>query len=74
MSSHQQHSIMSSMIHKQWGDLLAGAAFARALTYVIFYLAPPTSIFPGRPPSELITAFCLMAGGLIFMASVSGSM
>jgi hypothetical protein len=29
---------------------------------------------PGRPPTELITAFCLMAGGMIFMASVSASL
>ncbi|KAL3426176.1 membrane protein C3B8.06 [Phlyctema vagabunda] len=69
MSSHHQHSMISSMIHKQWGTLLAGAALSRTLTYIIFYLAPPTSIFPSRPPTELITAFCLMAGGLIFMAS-----
>jgi hypothetical protein len=71
MSSHHQASMVSTMVHKQWGTLLVGAAFARAATYVIFYLSPPTSILPGRPPSELITAFCLMAGGLIFMASVS---
>jgi hypothetical protein len=69
MSSHHQESMVSTMIHKQWGTLLVGAAFARALTYVIFYLAPPASMLPGRPPSELITAFCLMAGGFIFMAS-----
>ena len=71
MSSHHQESMLSTMIHKQWGTLLAGAAFARAATYIIFYLSPPTSILPGRPPTELITAFCLMAGGLIFMSSVS---
>ncbi|TVY24807.1 putative membrane protein [Lachnellula hyalina] len=69
MSSHHQESMLSTMIHKQWGTLLAGAAFARAATYIIFYLSPPTSILPGRPPTELITAFCLMAGGLIFMSS-----
>ena len=69
MSSHHQESMVSTMIHKQWGTLLVGAAFARALTYVIFYLAPPTSILPGRPPSELVTAFCLMAGGTVFMVS-----
>ncbi|KAG0647157.1 hypothetical protein D0Z07_7112 [Hyphodiscus hymeniophilus] len=69
MSSHHQESMVSTMIHKQWGTLLVGAAFARALTYVIFYLAPPTSMLPGRPPSELITAFCLLAGGFVFMLS-----
>lgn len=69
MSSHHQESMVSTMIHNQWGALLIGAAFARALTYIIFYLAPPTSMLPGRPPSELITAFCLMAGGFIFMVS-----
>jgi len=64
-----QGTMFGTMIHKQWGTLLVGAAFARAVTYIIFYLAPPTSLLPGRPPSELITAFCLMAGGTIFMAS-----
>jgi hypothetical protein len=71
MSSHHQASMVSTMIHGQWGSLLVGAAFARAATYVIFFLSPPTSFLPSRPPTELITAFCLMAGGLIFMASVS---
>ena len=71
MSSHHQESMVSTMIHAQWGSLLMGAAFARAATYVIFYLSPPTSVLPGRPPTELITAFCLMAGGMIFMSSVS---
>ncbi|RDL32444.1 Integral membrane protein [Venustampulla echinocandica] len=69
MSSHHQHSMFSSMIHQQWGILLVGAAFARAATYIISYISPPTSVLPGRPPTELITAFCLMAGGLIFMVS-----
>ena len=73
MSSHYQESMVSTMIHKQWGTLLVGAAFARATTYILSYLSPPTSILPGRPPTELITAFCLMAGGFIFMASVSYS-
>jgi hypothetical protein len=71
MSSHHQESMVATMIHAQWGTLLVGAAFARAATYILFYLSPPTSIFPGRPPTELITAFCLMAGGMIFMSSVS---
>ncbi|KAG9245857.1 integral membrane protein-like protein [Calycina marina] len=73
MSSHHQESMLSTIVHKQWGTLLVGAAFARAATYVVMYLSTPTSILPGRPPTELITAFCLMAGGLIFMASARDS-
>jgi hypothetical protein len=71
MSSHHQDSMVSTMIHKQWGTLLVAAAFCRGLTYIIYYIAPPTSTLPGRPPTELVTSFCLMAGGFIFMASVS---
>lgn len=74
MNSHHQTSVISTMVHAQWGTLFLGAAFARALTYVILYLSPPVSILPSRPPSELITSFCLIAGGLIFMASVGNSL
>lgn len=69
MSSHTQASMISSMIHKQWGNLLTGASFARGLTYLLVYLKPPKSILPSRPPTELLTAFGLIAGGLMFMAS-----
>ncbi|KAL9110131.1 MAG: hypothetical protein Q9227_005325 [Pyrenula ochraceoflavens] len=69
MSSHHQDLMVSTMVHKQWGMLLVGASFARLATYIIFYLSPPTSVYPSRPPSELICAFCLISGGLIFMAS-----
>ncbi|KAI1501549.1 hypothetical protein F5X99DRAFT_418457 [Biscogniauxia marginata] len=71
MSSHTQQSMISSMIHKQWGNLLTGASFARGFTYVLLYLKPPRSILPSRPPTELLTAFGLMSGGTIFMASSS---
>ena len=69
MSSHHQDSMVSTAVHRQWGTLLAGFALARTVTYVLFFISPPTSVFPSRPPSELIAAFCLISGGLIFMAS-----
>lgn len=71
MSSHTQDSMVSSMVHKQWGNLLTGASFARGLSYVITYLKPPKSVYPSRPPTELLTSFGLISGGIIFMASVS---
>ena len=71
MSSHHQASMVSTMVHKQWGTLFVGASLARAVSYILTYLSPPTSLLPSRPPSEIITAFCLISGGLIFMASVS---
>ncbi|KAK4246367.1 hypothetical protein C7999DRAFT_42217 [Corynascus novoguineensis] len=71
MSSHTQESMVSSMVHKQWGNLLTGASFARGLTYVVMWLRPPRSVYPSRPPTELLTAFGLISGGIIFMASAS---
>lgn len=70
MGSHHQVSMVSTMVHKQWGTLFVGASLARAVSYILTYLSPPTSLLPSRPPSEIITAFCLISGGLIFMASV----
>ncbi|KAL8289923.1 hypothetical protein RB600_005082 [Gaeumannomyces tritici] len=69
MSSHTQGSAVAGMVHKQWGTLLTGAALARALTYVLLYLRPPPSVLPSRPPTELLAAFGLSAGGIVFMAS-----
>ena len=69
MSSHHQHSVVSTTIHKQWGTLFIGFALARGLTYILTYISPPTSYLPSRPPSEIISAFCLISGGIIFMAS-----
>jgi hypothetical protein len=71
MSSHHQHSMLSSMIHRQWGTLLMGFSLVRGVTYLLLYISPPTSLLPSRPPTELISAFCLISGGLVFMASVS---
>jgi hypothetical protein len=69
MSAHTQHSMVSSMIHKQWGNLFAGFSLARMATYVLLYLKPYNSYLPSRPPTEIITSFCLISGGLMFMAS-----
>ncbi|KAH7322977.1 hypothetical protein B0I35DRAFT_450156 [Stachybotrys elegans] len=71
MSSHHQETMISSMIHQQWGNLLLGASVARGLTYMILYIKPPKSVLPSRPPTELLAAFGLIAGGIIFMASSS---
>ncbi|KAI4716928.1 hypothetical protein E4T48_06898 [Aureobasidium sp. EXF-10727] len=69
MSGHHQHSMVSTMLHRQWGTLFMGFAMARAATYVLLYLAPPKSFFPSRPPTELVASFCLISGGMIFMGS-----
>jgi hypothetical protein len=71
MSSHYQESMVSTMIHAQWGNMLIGAGIARIGSYILLYLSPPKSTLPGRLPTELLASFGLMAGGLIFMASVS---
>jgi hypothetical protein len=71
MGAHHQETMISTMVHRQWGSLLAAGAMARACTYIIFYIKPPTSYLPSRPPSEVVGAFCLISGGLIFMLSVS---
>ena len=73
MSSHTQTTEMGSIVHKQWGNLLAGASVSRFLTYVLLYIRPPHSVQPSRPPTELLAAFALIAGGLVFMASASDS-
>ncbi|KAL2808903.1 hypothetical protein BJX63DRAFT_435707 [Aspergillus granulosus] len=71
MASHEQASMVSTMVHKQWGNLLGAASVARLLTYLIMYLKPPISMSPSRPPSELLSSFCLISGGILFMASSS---
>jgi hypothetical protein len=69
MSSHHQDSVVSTKVHGQWGTLLSGFAVARILTYLFLYLSPPSSLYPARPPTELLSAFCLISGGLVFMCS-----
>jgi hypothetical protein len=69
MSSHHQDSMLSTMVHAQWGTMFMGFALCRALTYITLYIRPPVSYLPSRPPTEVITAFCLIAGGITFMIS-----
>lgn len=73
MSSHHQHSMVSTMLHALWGKAFSAFAVSRIATYVIMFLRPPTSHFPARPPTELVAAFCLISGGLMFMNSASDS-
>lgn len=67
MSMHKQESTLSTMVHKQWGYLLAAFAIFRLGTYFLMFLSPPTSYIPSRPVTELLTSFCLICGGIIFM-------
>ncbi|CAL5874403.1 uncharacterized protein PFLUO_LOCUS8699 [Penicillium psychrofluorescens] len=69
MGSHHQDSMTSTMVHKQWGNMLVGFALARGMTYLLLFLKPPSSYLPARPPTEIVAAFCLISGGLIFMLS-----
>ncbi|KAH7394086.1 integral membrane protein [Phaeosphaeria sp. MPI-PUGE-AT-0046c] len=69
MSSHHQASMLSTMTHSQWGSMFMGFALARGLTYITLYISPPSSFLPSRPPTEIITSFCLIAGGMTFMLS-----
>jgi len=71
MTSHGQDSMVSTMVHKQWGNLLTGSSAARTLTYVLVYLKPPLTTVPSRPPTELLTSFGLISGGILLMVSVS---
>lgn len=49
------------------------AGLARGATYLLYFLKPPTSKLPGRPPTEVVVAFCLIAAGVVFMVSVRDS-
>lgn len=68
MSSHHQHTALGSKIHAQWGYLFSGSALARITTLIMLYHKSP-SYHPARPLTEIITSFCLTAGGILFMMS-----
>jgi hypothetical protein len=69
MSSHHQDSMVSTKVHSQWGTLLVGFGIARICTYLLMFISPPKSVYPMRPPTELVASFCLISGGIIFCAS-----
>lgn len=69
MSQHAQASELSTKVHTQWGLLLSYGSLFRLLTYLILYLKPGNNQSPTRPITELITSFCLICGGIIFMES-----
>lgn len=71
MSQHEQAVPLSTSIHMQWGYLFSVAALFRIATYVLLFLNPPKSTVPSRPLTELITSFCLLCGGLVFIQSNS---
>ncbi|EXJ78443.1 hypothetical protein A1O1_08843 [Capronia coronata CBS 617.96] len=69
LGGHHQDTVESTMMHKWFGNFLTAASIMRSLTYLLLYIAPAKSISPSRPPSELVTSFGLMSGGLMLMAS-----
>ncbi|CAI4056779.1 Tvs1p SKDI_03G1230 [Saccharomyces kudriavzevii IFO 1802] len=73
MSQHAQTSQFSTTIHTQWGYLLSYGSFFRLLTFLILFLVPNTNCTPSKPFTELITSFCLLCGGLVFMESTDQS-
>ncbi|TVY49974.1 putative membrane protein [Lachnellula occidentalis] len=69
LGGHHQMSMESTMMHKQFGNLLISASAARCCTYLLLRISPPTSMYPSRPPSELVCSFCFICGGFMLMAS-----
>ncbi|CCE64430.1 hypothetical protein TPHA_0H02260 [Tetrapisispora phaffii CBS 4417] len=69
MSQHAQASTTSTAIHIQWGSLLSYGSFFRIFTFLILFFVPNKNSSPSRPLTELITSFCMLSGGLIFMES-----
>ena len=71
MSQHAQASMLSTDIHKQWGNLFVLGTVFRFITYLLLLILPANKELtkPLRPISELLVCFSLLCGGLIFMES-----
>lgn len=73
MSKHAQASQLSTEIHVQWGSLLTYGSFFRIITFFLMSYFPVDNHYqcylPSKPLSELVTSFCLLCGGMVFMES-----
>lgn len=74
MSHHEQETELSTAIHIQWGYLFSLAALVRLVTLGLLFTKPRVhshseAAQPQKPFTEVITAFCLVCGGMIFMSS-----
>lgn len=69
MLKHAQASTLLTEIHTLWGNLFMYGTFFRATLYILMMLQSKTTelVKPSRPFTELVSAFCLLLGGLIFM-------
>lgn len=72
MSKHEQASALSTEIHIQWGQMFTMGCGFRLVSYIFRLLDASKSrklCAPQAPFSEVLTAFALICGGLIFMES-----
>lgn len=72
MSKHTQASALSTEIHIQWGNLFVVGCVFRMMSYLIQVLVPSQSrglTAAHAPFTEIVVAFALLCGGLIFMES-----
>ncbi|KAL3241312.1 Tvs1p RNJ42_03404 [Nakaseomyces bracarensis] len=69
MSQHAQASETSTSIHIQWGNLLSYGSFFRLFTFLLLYFSREVTYEPFKPITELVSSFCLLSGGFIFMES-----
>ncbi|KAH8924420.1 hypothetical protein BT69DRAFT_1280598 [Atractiella rhizophila] len=69
MGSHHQTYRFQMTIHSLWGNLLTGFGISRLLTYFFLFVRPVRLSMPSPRPTEFIAAFCLTAGGVVFVES-----
>ena len=70
MSKHAQASPVSTAVHVQWGSLLSYGSPFRLLSMIYMLVFPAKEVgVAQRPFTEIISSFCLLSGGFIFMES-----